>query len=72
MTDIKITARNYRVNADQRSVWDIYFNDRFQATVEVHGVPVGGQVYLKVLLGALQPRGKELALESIKEAYARG
>lgn len=60
-----ITARDRRINKDDRAVYDIYRDNKFMATVEVHQEPVGGKVGLKVLLGAMQPHGKELALEAI-------
>lgn len=57
-----MNARNKRINAAGNAVFDIYSNDRFDrfiATVECT------QGKLKVLLGALQPRGKELAWDAI-------
>lgn len=59
-----IEARNHRINAYKRSVYDIYRDDRFLATVEVNCNAVCG---LKVLLGAMQEHGKRLAIEAIRK-----
>lgn len=58
-----MNARNKRVNDDRRAVYDIERDGRFLATVEVNSEAAG---LLKVLYGALQPRGKELAWEAIR------
>lgn len=62
-----ITVQDKRINAAERPVYDVYRDGRFMATVEVLQEPAGNGVRLKVLLGAMQPRGKELALEAILE-----
>lgn len=61
-----ITARNKRLNDYGRAVYDVYNVEHFLATVEVNCNATYG---LKVLLGALLPRGKRLAVEAIR---ARG
>ena len=60
-----MTPRNKRINGFNREVYDIYRNNNFVATVEVNDKVPGG---LKVLLGAMQLYGKELAMASIIEA----
>jgi hypothetical protein len=57
-------ARNKRINAENNAVFDIYRDGRFLATVECRGDWTGG---LKVLLGALQPLGKERAWDAIRK-----
>ena len=59
-----IEARNHRINAYKRSVYDIYRDNHFMATVEVDCNAFGG---MKVLMGALTMHGKHLAAEAIRE-----
>lgn len=56
-------AKGFRKNAAGNTVCDISRGGRFVATVEI--MPDGA---LKVLMGALQPAGKELAKKAIAEA----
>jgi hypothetical protein len=60
-------SRKKRINAAGNAVYDIYRDDRFVATVEVRVDALGG---MRVLLGALQPLGKRLALGAIEAAAA--
>lgn len=55
-------ARNKRINGRENAVFDIYRDDHFVATVEVRGDAPGG---MRVLLGAMQPLGKERAWDAI-------
>lgn len=57
------TVRDKRINGFGRAVFDVYRAGHFVATVEVSGEWSGG---LKVLLGAMQPAGKERAWEAIR------
>lgn len=59
-----------RINAADNVVFDLYRKPPvengypiFVATIEVRSDVAGG---IKVLLGALQPRGKELAFDAIR------
>lgn len=59
-----LTIHNRRINAYGRAVYDVYNDNHFLATVEINNNASYG---LKVLLGALQPRGKLMAVEAIRE-----
>lgn len=59
-------VRNKRINAYERAVFDVYRDDQWErhvATVEVNGE--AGNC-LKVLMGALQPVGKEMVWDAIR------
>lgn len=66
-------VRNKRINGYGRATFDLYKieimpttgyrNERFLATIEINGEAPGG---IKVLYGALQPKGKERAWEAIR------
>lgn len=61
------TVRDKRINAAEHAVFELY-RDRFHvATIEVRGDWPGG---IKVLLGGLQPVGKERAWEAIRRYEA--
>lgn len=64
-----LQVRDKRINAYGNAVFDVYHSDRFfVATVEVRSDAPGG---MKVLLGAMQPLGKERAWDAIR-AYEEG
>ena len=56
-------ARNKRINGFGNAVYDIYLDDRFSATVELRS---DAHLGMKVLLGAMQPIGKERTWEVIR------
>lgn len=57
-------VRNKRINGHGRAVFDVYSDhDRFMATVELDGSAPG---LMRVLIGALQPAGKAIALEAMR------
>lgn len=56
-------AKGFRKNAAGNTVCDIIRGERFVATVEIMSDGT-----LKVLMGSLQPAGKELAKKAIASA----
>lgn len=57
-------AKKKRINGSGNAVFDIWRDDfNFVATVEIRGDAPGG---MKVLLGTMQPLGKERAWDAIR------
>ena len=58
-----MNAQSKRINDAGNAVFDVVRNGRFLATVEIRSDASGG---MKVLLGALQPIGKQKAWDAIR------